>query len=68
MKKTYMDRVNLIDRLERKYARKIQLRAQRRRQNVRNALRVMRGSSLNSERMRSEALEGIFQRGSKIAF
>lgn len=44
--------MNLIDRLERKYAKKIQLRAEQRRQYVKSALRAMRGRQLENTRGR----------------
>jgi hypothetical protein len=60
MKKTHKDRVSLIDRLERKYAKKVQLRNLIRRQNIKNALRVMRGRHFDDE-LRSESIDGIFR-------
>ena len=60
MRKTHKDRVSLIDRLERKYAKKIQLRNQVQRQNIKNALRVMRGRHFDDD-LRTESIDGIFR-------
>jgi hypothetical protein len=60
-KKTHKDRVSLIDRLERKYAKKVQLRNQIRRQNIKNALRTMRGRHFEIDEMRTESIDGFFR-------
>lgn len=62
MKKTHKDRINLIDRLERKYMRKLQLKTQARRQNIKSALRTMRGRHFSTRDNQTESIEGIFAR------
>lgn len=65
MKKTYQDRINLIERLERKYQRKVQLHSQTRRQKIKNTLRNMRGHRIDSLTSRLEAVDGILYKGSR---
>lgn len=67
MTKTHKDRENLINRLERKYANKMQLQRQKQRQNIKNALRSMRGQRINSEVLRTESLDGVFRHGPRVA-
>jgi peptide subunit release factor RF-3 len=67
MTKTHKDRVNLINRLERKYAKKMQLQRQKQRQNIKNALRSMRGHRVDTEDLRTEAIDGIFRHGTRTA-
>lgn len=65
MKKTREDRLNLIDRLERKYVEKVRVRRQERQQNIKNALRKMRGRRFGMEDMDTSHIEDIFPRGAK---
>lgn len=64
MKKTHKDRINLIDRLERKYTRKIQLRAMNRERNLKNTLRAMRGQHFGSE----DPSDDIFRHNPRTVF
>ena len=65
MKKTHQDRINLIDRSERKYARKLQLKSQERRQHMKNALRAMRGRRADIRHAQAESIDGIFTYGTR---
>jgi len=67
MKKTHADRIDLIDRLERKYARKVQLRQQRE-QKFKNALRMMRGRHFSDEDTSTDSIDGIFRHSSRATF
>lgn len=67
MKKTHEDRMNLINRLERKYARKVWLQKQESRRTIKSALRAMRGRRLKYDNAQTESLDGIFRHGSGIA-
>lgn len=67
MTKTYKDRINLISRLERKYARKVQLQSYKKRQDVKNALKMMRGRRSSTENAQTESLDGIFRYNTKVA-
>lgn len=62
MKKTREDRQNLISRLERKYALKVQMQTQKRRRDIKNSLRFMRGQRMERSETYAESLEGIFRR------
>lgn len=67
MTKTHKDRINLISRLERKYARKVQLQSQKRRQYIKNALREMRGRRSEIDDMHTESLDGVFRPNTRAA-
>lgn len=65
MKKTHQDRINLIERLERKYERKVQLHSQTRRQRIKNTLRNMRGHRIDTLSSRFDAIDGMLYQGSR---
>lgn len=67
MKKTHQDRLHLIDRLERKLARKMRLQNQARRQNTKSALRTMRGQRFD-ERTDTDYIDDVFRGKSWIAY
>lgn len=63
MRKTREDRINLIDRLERKYVEKVRTKRQERQQDIKNALRKMHGRRLSTVDAPTDSIEGIFPRG-----
>jgi len=65
MKKTREDRINLIDRLERKYIEKVRIKRQEKQQNIKNVLRKMRGRTLGIEDASIDYIEEILPRGAK---
>jgi len=67
MKKTREDRINLIDRLERKYMEKVRMRRQEKQQNIKIALRKMRGRGFAIEDINIDYIEDIFPRGATTA-
>lgn len=67
MRKTHEDRINLINRLERKYAMKVQLHRQERRQSLKSALRSMRGRQFDLQDRAVESIDGMFYQNIRTA-
>ena len=67
MKKTFEDRQRLIDRLERKYARKVRMYSQNKQHGIKSAFRQMRGKQLDFEDLYSSPAEEFFHRNPTIA-
>ena len=59
VKKTHEDRIRLINRLERKFAAKVRMRNQIRRENLKNAFSAMRERRNARNNLYTDSVDGI---------